>query len=189
MSARSQDDEPTIPVIVDSVKRSRGFAMTRCAYFSIQCDGPAPDCDLGIRGARLPILMIGLGGIVHRPMQGDRFETVDKLQDLFDRIEGVQGLYVDQDDLWLPNTLLGEEGPKRGEVFRVSIRLFEAAYRFRNGAIGQEEFEQICAGQGVAVLHSPDETRTFAEWAQAEIATARQTYHANRKEYLTRPQP
>ncbi len=85
-----------VPVIIDSVKTSvrknvdlqrpgedSSFRLiTRCNYLSVECDIPKPGWTLRVSELNLPFLMLGLTGVIHRPFDGERFDTPAKIEEI-----------------------------------------------------------------------------------------------------------
>ena len=100
----------TIPVIIDDVKDQPGFQMSRCTYFSLASNVPSTDITLDTR-INSPSLMVGFVSVICRPSNRSLlFDSPRKISGLFERVEKNQGLYVDINDLWLPNFLFGGLG-------------------------------------------------------------------------------
>jgi hypothetical protein len=99
------------------------------------------------------------------------FRSPDEISGLFDEVEANAGLSIEIEDLWIPVSWLsrGRE-PERGDVFRLRLPLFQAAYRFRIQDISQEEFLQT-EWTG-SVSSSPEETDALRSWAQDRIDDA-----------------
>lgn len=97
----------------------------------------------------------------------------------FNKIEADEALYVDTNELWLPNSILGR--PERGQVYRVADRLFLDAFQYREGLISQEEFLARCRRATEELVFFSDlETRAFREWGAAQIESARTSYPKNK---------
>ena len=104
-----------VPVVVDDVKRYGKLKMARCTYFTIECDAPSSNWVLELGKKSIPFLLIGLSGLIVRPIRGGRlFESSDSIDELFDTIESHPSLYVDINDLWLPNKLF--QGLPHGRI-------------------------------------------------------------------------
>ncbi len=203
MKELSQKAAATIPVIVDSMKKKGRFTMSRCSYFSIQCDHPSTDWTLGVRKKKIPFLMIGVSGIITQPSEtSDRFDRPEKIRDFFNTVEEDPDLYVDQNDIWLPNFLLSGLVPKkprimsvpkyenltfkgaRGLVFRLSKELFQSAYSFRNGDIGKTTFESTCKSLRRPVVLSESETTAFTTWQFGLIKEVYDFHHQHKAKNL-----
>jgi hypothetical protein len=169
---------PTVPVIVDDVKRYPDFHMTRLTYFSIECDEPAPGWTLELDRARVPFLMMGLSGIVLRPTGARaRFDEPDAFRDLFDLVEQHEALYVDVNDVWLPNGCFEGMRVGRGDVFRVGVRLFARALAYRSNRETTERFEAEAIDLRGEIEPSPAEADAFRAWSRSQIDDARRVYH------------
>lgn len=177
----------TVPLVIDDVKRVPTFEMTRCNYFCIQCDTPAPGWFLQIAGRQVPFLIVGLTGVIHRPaMDDERFDSPQKIDDLFDAIEAVPELYVDQEDVWIPNRMFDADEHKRGSVYRIGLGLFRSAYNFRNGLTRNQKSAFAGKGANWKVSFSRAETEALSAWGDHQIAEARRQYRADRGSYLAR---
>lgn len=178
----------TVPVIVDSVKKMDEFAMTRCVYFSIECDTPEEGWWLAGFGMEIPFMMMGLSGVIAgpSPQEGPEFLNTRMIDDLFDRIEDVTGLFVDTNDVWIPNRLVRRGEARRGEVYRLRQNLFNVAIRFRRGLMSDDQFQAKTGDMVESVRFSEAETGAFADWSRSHILAAQEDYHANREIFLPR---
>lgn len=177
----------SIPVVIDDVKNFESFQMTRCTYFSIQCDTPAPNCYLGLGERQIPFLMLGLSGILFQPSLEDQFfDTPEKLEELFQAIEELTDVYVDINDIWLPNFVFTSVEHTRGSVYRIGIELFEAAYHFRNEVISNRKFSEVCDRLVDTVHYSPEETEALRQWEDQQIEMAKTHYKENPERRLQR---
>jgi hypothetical protein len=62
--------------------------MTRCTYFSIECDRPSPGWTLSLSSAHIPFHMLGLTGVVLSPPGSTHeFSSTDDIRRLFDDVE------------------------------------------------------------------------------------------------------
>lgn len=177
----------SVPILVDSKKDHSVFAMTRCAYFTIEYDPVevAEEADLGelwsleLSGTRVPLVLQSLVGVITGPIDGgDIFSSYKQIDDTLDAIEEHPDLMVGSGDFWLPNWLL-EKCHKDGEVYRVGPRLFRLAWQSDNGSLSQDSFEKMCQKLAGEVRHRADEEEAFAAWQQADIAGAREYHQAN----------
>ncbi len=169
-----------IPVIIDDVKRYGRFQMTRCTYFTIECDTPSSEWTLDVEGQRIPIYMLGLSGIIWKPVgKAELFGSVYLIDELFDAIERNPALFVDVNEVWFPNFLFTPPDNKRGSLYRVSEELFAKAYLFASARIGKKEFVNYCKGvsRTMAIWYSKEETEAFSQWQKTHIEGARQLYH------------
>jgi hypothetical protein len=167
-----------IPVMVDSIKKVEDFDMSRCTYFTIETDGPSPDWHLGTEGIDIPSYLLGISGIIYKPL-GDKdvFETPQSVDELFDLIESHPELYVDTNDIWLPNDLFEGQPHERGHLYRVDPDLFKEAYAYRQDRIPKDQFIKFCKGMRGAVIFSEVETEAFKGWQEGQIEVAKKKYH------------
>lgn len=188
-----------VPVIIDSVKTSvrkivdsqrpgegSSFRLiTRCNYLSVECDFPKPGWSLRVSELNLPFLMLGLTGVIHRPFDGEHFDTPDKIEDMYVRIEEEADLFVNINDIWLPNFLFTRAGApqKKGQVYRVHGDLFSAAFLYREGRLALGTFLERCHGvnRHDAVAISEKETVAFTEWHKWQIEHAIGQYPKNKE--------
>jgi len=166
----------SVPILIDDLKKYDTFQMTRCTYFSIECDVPSPGWQLGMENQTIPFLMFGLFGIVFKPFEKSPiFLSPDSIDSLFNTIEENPSLFIDTNDIWLPNKIF-PSSPKRGEVYRVDYDLFKAAYLFREYKMSEDKFLEICRELGKGVRYSPEETESFRGWAERQIEKAKRLY-------------
>ena len=173
-----------VPVVVDDVKRIPDFRMTRFIYFSVACDEPAPGWTLTLRELELPFLLLGLSGIVLSP-PGDRSEFLEPadFDSLVDMIEKHAHLYLDINDIWLPNDSLPADRAIRGAVYRIGQELFADAFEFRNDLVSDKAFSAISKDRREQVSYSEQETRAFRLWTQQQIAGAKANYEEKESEF------
>jgi hypothetical protein len=123
---------------------------------------------------------LGLTGVIHRPFDGGNFDTPDKIEDLFIRVEKTAELLVNINDVWLPTFLFEHRNtfPKKGQVYRVRGDLFSAAFLFREGRLGPTTFMERCHGflHDDAVSISEIETAVFTAWHKKQIDLAIHQY-------------
>jgi hypothetical protein len=173
-----QASHQAVPVIVDDVKQHTRFAMTRCTYFSIECDQPSPGWTLSLNRAHIPFYMLGLSGIVLSPPGNNHeFSSAPDIRRLFDDIETNEHLFVDINDLWLPNECFPDSELARGAVYRVGPRLFDLAFQFRHDLLPQHEFEMLAREFSHEVSFSTGETEAFQHWSNEQIMIASEQYH------------
>jgi hypothetical protein len=165
-----------VPVVVDDAKNYGKFKMTRCTYFTIECDAPSSNWVLELGKKSIPFLLIGLSGLIVRPVRGGRlFESSDSIDELFDTIESHPSLYVDINDLWLPNKLF-QGLPHRGQVYRVGIKLFHVAYLYREERISEDQFLRQCSELKGNIRFSRKETHSFENWSKFQIQKAKDSF-------------
>jgi hypothetical protein len=169
-----------VPVVVDDVKCYGKFKITRCTYFTIECDAPSSNWVLELEKKSIPFLLIGLSGLIVRPIGGGRlFESSDSLDELFNTIESHPSLYVDINDLWLPNKLF-QGVPHRGDVYRVGIELFHVAYLYREERISEDQFSRQCSERKGNIRFSKKETRSVENWSRFQIQKAKDSFPKNK---------
>ena len=161
---------PDIPILVETPSRPF-FRMTRCHYMSIENSVPRPGWEIRLGSDVLPFLMLGLVGIIQQPFGEPRFVAPELIDRLFEQLEEKAGLLINFDDIWLPSFLFERE-THTGDTYRIGIRLFLGAYLFREGRLGEGEFEVYCKKFGETLVFSEEETRAFAAWSEEQIARA-----------------
>jgi len=121
--------------------------------------------------------VLGLTGVICGPgLRSPMFRSPDEITALFEEVEANAALSIEIEDLWLPVSWLSRGGvPERGDVFRLRLPLFQAAYRFRIEDISQQEFLQTTEWTG-SVSYSAEETEAFRAWAQGRIEDAVAAY-------------
>lgn len=184
----------TVPVVTDSLPRDGPAPhLARCVYFTITADEPDLMGWLHLAGAHIPFLLIGLQGIIFRsalPGAG-LFVFPDEWDELVTAVEQLDGFSVDFEYFWVPVDLLdrarsvypvGDESPNmlavRGEVFRLSRKLFSEAWRAARDGTAFDAYaarvldtfdgERLTDG----LTFSPKETRSIQAWAIAQVAGA-----------------
>jgi len=178
----------SIPVIIDDVKYYEKFKMTRCVYYNVESDLPSPNWVLDHDRKRIPLYIYNLSGIIYKPF-GKKiyFNTSDLIKDYFRKIDKIENIYIDMNDIWLPNKFFSKY--IRGSVYRIKEKLFLKAYMFREGRISLEDFLDICdAMSEKMVFYSEEETRAFKEWSDHQIDDAKKLYQKREKlalKYLT----
>jgi len=178
-----------IPITVDSVKNIDTYRMTRCTYFSIENCEPAPGWTLQTDNVEVSFLMMGLSGVILSPLGDDQlFDTADKYDHLFQMIEKKNELYVEMNDIWIPNELFysANKTPERGDVFRVGYDLFKAAYILRDEANSDKDFLQVMEKLDIPLVldFSENETDGLKLWNEKQIKINQEHYHENSKTNL-----
>ncbi len=180
MAELSQQSIPqvTIPVFVDSVKRELGLA--RMTYFSIEAEQPSPDWMLSLGGQSIPLYLISMSGIIHRPTpEQSTFQSAAQIDKLFDSIEQDQTLMVDINHIWLPDFVLSEPYT-RSDVYRIGAELFTEALNFVNSQIGKSAFLEVCKAHLETVSRSDRETLAFKEWGDLQVKNAKDQFPKDR---------
>ncbi len=173
-----------VPVVVDSIKRRDDFRMVRCNYLTVQCDAPSPDWQLSLRGEPSSFLMLGLVGIIRQPFGGNSFDSPDSIETTLDRFEERPELFIDVDDLWIPEFVLrqAETDFALGDVFRIGDDLFSAAFRYREGQLEQDDLLETCEQHLAQAEYSRIESAAFRAWHWQQVEAARRHYHENEAE-------
>lgn len=178
---------PTIPVMIDDVKDSADFHMSRCTYFSIASNLPSAEVSLDPR-MKIPSFMIGFTGVICRPSyRSVLFDKPKKISGLFERVERNENLYVDINDIWLPNYVFDDKNRKRSSVYRIGPELFKLAFNYQNEIISDKDFLKICKERNLKAEFSPEETESFKIWGQKQIKHARKYYKKNPSQWLKTP--
>ena len=169
----------SIPVMVDDRKDLGEFMMTRVAYYYVEAIEPSPDIPIDFRNLGIPVLTLEFSGVIHRPSElKEYFETPDQVEEVFRTVERHPSLYVDSDNLWIPNKLF-DKPPERGDIFRVPFDLFTKLYLLcRNDAT---------LGPGISRLNdkhnritfSKIETIAFGKWTDGIVENVKAAYPKN----------
>lgn len=169
-----------IPVVVDAIKQQDDFSMTRCSYFCIQSEAPLMPGTLDLHTPDVPVVMMNLTAIIVAPVADKTsFTSPEEFRALFEYVEKDDELYVDTNDIWLPNRLFGERLPKRGGVYRVGTGLFVQAMRHRNEEISDSLFLAQTDGMQPELVFSEEETAVLSQWSESEIHLIRTEVRAN----------
>lgn len=167
----------TIPIMIDDVKMYKKFKMTRCTYFSIESDNPLSNWTLTLGENKIPFYLLGLSGIICTPGPEDYyFSTLQKIEKLFDTIEGHHSLYIDINDIWFPNFLFNDNN-QRGSIYRIPKELFSVGMLYRDDLIAMQKFTSMSKEFNKSVKYSPKETEAFKEWSINQIDKAIELYH------------
>lgn len=170
------ENEITIPIIVDDVKALESFKMTRLIYFSIGATEFFSDFLIEFENIELPVTVIDFHGIITRSIDETRFSTPESIGKLFDTIEDTEGLYVDTNDIWLPNELFPQI-MKRGDLVRISTALFKLALAYRSDKLSYNDFLSGSLELKSEIYKSPDEDKAFKKWSSEQIEYAIERYN------------
>lgn len=169
-----------IPVVVDAIKQQDDFSMTRCSYFCIQSEAPLFPGTLNLHAPDVPVVMMNLTAIIIAPTAAmNRFTSPEEFRDLFEYVEHDDEVYIDTNDIWLPNSLFGKRMPKRGSVYRVGSDLFVQALRYRNEEISDFLYLTQTDGMQKELFFSEEETAALSQWSESEIDQVRTEVRAN----------
>ncbi|MCD4710362.1 MAG: hypothetical protein K8R52_05905 [Bacteroidales bacterium] len=166
----------TIPLIVDDVKTHESFEMTRLIYFSIGAVDFLSDLLIEYDNQEFPVTVVDFHGIITGTLDNAEFETKESIETLFDRIEDTDGLFVDTNDIWLPNEMFAQPG-KRSDLIRVSTHLFKLALTYRSDKLSYSDFIASTSDLVSDIYESPVEDNAFKEWFKAQIEFAIDTYN------------
>lgn len=158
-----------VPVLVETLAR-RSFPLVRCHYLVVEYDDPANGWSIAIGGTASPFLMLGLAGIVQQPFGAPLFDRHPLIEGFFQGVEETGGS-VNFEDLWLPEFLFLTT-PTVGDVYRIELALFHAAFEFRDSRISREDFEVRSKELHNQISFSEAETRAFRGWTDEHIAMA-----------------
>jgi len=177
----------TIPVIAESRKEYAGFEMTRCNYLTVECEETSLGWGLTLEDERSPIILVGLSAIITSPTDRSRFEEPENIEKLIEAIEKKEPLFIDVNDIWLPNFLLDSgKGSNQGitnEVYRIRPELFSTALKFRNGELSIEGFINSCSESiNAHVKHSPEESDVFRKWHWEVVDQSRELYRERKEQ-------
>ena len=174
----------SVPLVIDDVKRMRDFEMSRCIYFSIECDVPWAGWTMDISKNRIPFLMVGLSGIIYVPAAGREFDEPEEFESLFNLIEKQKDIYVETNDLWIPNFAFSKSPVQRGEIYRIGEKFFHDAYKYRENIISADKFIGRCTKSEWQALYSAKETKAWSKWNHNKIQEAKQYHERHSKENL-----
>lgn len=177
MADKSETD---IPVIVDDVKINESFPITRCMYFSIECDEPSPNWTLGLNQADIPFYLLDLSGIIFKPMGEDQFLSPASIDGLFELIEGNESFFVDTNEVWFPNHIFSRT-PERGDVYRIPHGLFFLAMQFQRQSLAYVDYLSKSREVNDRLRLSELETKAFLGWEKKIRGEAREGYPKNRE--------
>ena len=168
----------SIPVMIDDYKQTDRIKMTRCNYFSIEGDLPSPGWTISLQDRDIPFFLIGLSGIIVKPLSDERFGSPSSIEELFSAIEDNPSLFVDINEVWLPNFLF-DHAAQRGALYRIDHRLFSLALQFQNQQITLEKFLGEAREHRAGVELSAEETEAFRGWEANIVGDAKKTYPKN----------
>jgi hypothetical protein len=169
----------SIPVLIDDCKDLKNFKMTRCSYFSIESVEPSPDWIIPLQNTKIPFYLVGISGILTKPLKGKIFRVPSSIDKLFSYIDNVPSLFVDTNEVWFPNFLFPVK-PKRGSVYRINSDLFTLAMRFQSQRISLDEFLSSSWQFKGSLLPSEEETMAFKKWELELIDVAKEKYEKNK---------
>jgi len=170
MEARS------IPVMVDDRKELGEFEMTRAAYYYVEAVEPLPDIPIDHSNLGISVLALEFSGVIHRPTGTEAyFERADQIEALFRRVERHPALYVDSDNIWIPNKLF-DKRPERGDIFRVPFGLFRRLYALCRDDATLDAGISRFSDAPERILFSETETKAFAQWTRGILESVVAAY-------------
>jgi len=175
-----------IPVVIDAERVVDGEEMVRVTYFAVTTDAPAAvwEVDLPAVAQLHGIGALGLAGVISSAIRENPTEGSDAVEfDLFTDAKDVAAIFaleesgtpltVQVEDVWMPRSWFDNE-PMRGDVYRVALEIFQAAYRYTAGTVGPDRLRDFdVTGQ---VISSPVETEAIARWSQDQIDATRRAF-------------
>jgi hypothetical protein len=170
---------PTVPLFLDSMNPSGSATFVRCTYFCIDCQMPQAGWSLELNGGSLPILLLGMSGIILSPLEGGSFTNPQQIERLFDAIEQTDGSMVEVNDVLVPAWLLLGREQTRGEVFRADFDFFRTAFAFRSGRLSNEEYLRQTERAHSPLVFSAEETLAFRTWERNIINEVKRDYPKN----------
>ncbi|GEM_PF-2529742 len=183
--------EITIPIIIDAVKQSENFNFSRCSFFSIECDELTSPVSEHQDIRSIPFYQSNVASmprVIFKPMDGSPlFDSVKKIDDLFDLVEYDDSFYIDTNDIWIPNTFFNDSSrphPSGEDLFRIPGNVFDAALWARDKIFNQDWLLNTCSAHSKGARYEPLETKAFQDWGEQHIREASDQYHANRSKYL-----
>lgn len=186
----------TIPIQVDSIKTLEDFKRTRFIYYRIEFDDRAVISSRPNRLKGGPLFSVwGSWAILTGPGPSGRehrlFNSPESIQNTIASLEDNERLFLDLGHFWVPNELLGTgdilESIKSGDVYRVSVPLFQECYRFAADMISQERWIESCLSMTKQLQPSPKESAAFRSWRQDRIKRSSERYHHADYESLRLP--
>jgi hypothetical protein len=180
-------NEQTLPVLVDHFMSQEGFNKVRCVYYRVEAARgpgawPRPTGDAASNLASWSDWAILTGPDPSLSKSG-LFDSPDIIDRTFESLEKSDERFLDLAHIWIPADLFdpgsGAEPVRKGDVYRISFRLFAECYRLVTEAAGEEEWLEACRALAGDLKPSPSETRAFRAWRRQEIAHARKRYHSN----------
>ena len=130
----NMDASDNVPVIIDAARGKGKGALIRCVYLTIEGIGPSPDWSLHMSNTKIPYIMLGFTGIIHRPIKGKIFNSPKRIADLVDAIEEQGEFFVDTNGVWLPRRSF-KKMPRAGDVWRVPFVTFKFGFMYSEGSL------------------------------------------------------
>ena len=165
--------------MIDDRKEIGDFRMTRATYFYVESIEPSTDIPTEIAEIDLPVFSLEFSGIIYKPLKGEEiFTNSEQIEDLYLEVEKHESLYVDSDNIWVPNRLFNRQ-PERGDIFRINHVLFIQLYVLcKDDAHLYVHMENVQASEG-EIVFSEIETEAFNAWIASIIEKAKTNYPKN----------
>jgi len=169
----------SIPVMVDDRKDIGEFMMTRAAYYYVEAIEPSPDIPIDHHSLGIPVMPLEFSGVLHKPSETEEyFETPEQIEELFRSVEGHKSLYVDSDNIWIPNQLF-DKTPERGDIYRVPFGFFTKLYSLCRDDTSLSAGLSRFNDKHNLIKFSEIETIAFAKWADGIVENAKAAYPKN----------
>lgn len=184
----------SIPVIVDSNSVAGSSPnLSRCVYFTMTTDEPELPVTMTTVDGTIPFVLLGLQGILHSPLPPDVgiFQYPSQWETLVTTIEKIEGFEVDFEYFWIPTELLdlarsvkpreefqSSSKASRGDVFRLSRRLFVAAWQAARDGVDFDSYATQLLKEysgdrlPLEIQYSPLETKSIGIWAIEQASAA-----------------
>ena len=175
----------TVPIMIDDRKRIPEVQVTRAAYFYVESVEPSENIRLGETDLARSVLPLEFSGVICQPLGGEGlFDSARKIEELFLSVEEHGTLYVDSDNIWIPNEMF-DKPPKRADVYRVPFPLFARLYTLcRDDATLSSGIQDIPGASGL-ITYSGMESFGFQDWTRGVVEDAKTVYPKNSKLALT----
>jgi hypothetical protein len=171
----------SIPLIVDDVKVQHNFEITRLTYFSIETIDYISELAISHDNQEFPVTVMDLHGIITGNLDQSEFSSMESIEELFDRIDDTNVLFVDTNDIWLPNVLF-KERPVRSSLYRISTKLFKLALAYRSDSLSYERFITEAMDFAGDLHRSKIEEKAFKEWSKEQISFSKIVYEKKESE-------
>ncbi len=172
-----------IPVLLDDFKDFDDLKMSRFTYYTIECDELSLGWEIELEKIRIPVCLIGLSAIVWRPIDEKlhEFTNPQLIDDLFNAIEEKENLFIEFEEIWIPNYIFSKLSKNRGDVFRLKLDLFNYAFRYQSGKLEMEEYTTGVDRFINDIKFSEAETDAFKNWSNEQVSVAKELYPKNKE--------
>ncbi len=177
----------TIPVQIDSIKRTAGNEKARCIYYHVEIE---PGYVLRRTRFLLSSGALFAAGVSWAALAGPDlagagdnplFLSPELISQTLAGIDADEHLSLELGYLWVPNAKLDPGFPgepiHEGDIYRISLPYFLHCYRYVTEKITEEEWLNPGKRFIQPVRPSPQETLAFRQWRQAQILASRERYH------------